>query len=418
MRSLERNIRWFKLYMFLNRLDMWQPVVVLFVLERGFTLTEYAVVDAVWYVSTVIFEVPTGLLTDRYGKKPSLCVALLSQAAALFVLACATSFLALFVSYVLWGFASSFETGTTDAFVFDSLKQMRREGEYRKIAGTIKTLVILAAAFGSILAGLLGGIGLALPIVATASIALLLLPLMFLLNEPDVSDVRQPSHWLHLKESLRYLRRHRPVTLLLLYPAIMETAVWGLYMFYQPLLRSFHVSVQHMGLLYFCFRLLGAAGARLSDPAYKVAGRACIYLIPGAFAACVLCLGLLVTPWAIGAIFVIFFLAGLYYPTVNALVNQSLPSGSRATILSAGSVLSCSMGAIAYPLLASLADATSLHTGITALSIGFVALMAPVLVLLGRQRLGLHPQGVECMPRSNEERALASRHPTPAGDCK
>jgi MFS family permease len=346
----------------------------------------------------VIFEVTTVLLTDRYGKKPSLGIALLAQAVALFVLASATSFLALLGSYVLWGFASSFETGTTDALVFDSLKQMRREGEYRRIAGTIRTLAILAAAFGSILAGLLGGIRLVLPIVATASIALLLFPLVFVFREPDVPDIRQPSHWLHLKESLRYLGRHRMVTLLLLYPAIMETAVWGLYMFYQPLLRSFHVSVQRMGILYFCFRLLGAAGARLADPAYRIAGRTCIYLIPGAFAVCVLCLGLLVTPWAIAAIFVIFLLAGLYYPMVNALLNQNLPSGNRATILSTGSVLSCSMGAIAYPLLASLADTTSLHMGITALGIGFVALMAPVLALLGKQRLGLDPQPVESVP--------------------
>ena len=69
---MRSNVRLFYVYIFLNRLEMWLPVTALFLLDRGCSLTQYTLVDAVWYLSTVLFEVPTGVVTDRYGKKVSL----------------------------------------------------------------------------------------------------------------------------------------------------------------------------------------------------------------------------------------------------------------------------------------------------------------------------------------------------------
>jgi MFS family permease len=168
MPKMQLNVRLFYVYIFLNRLEMWLPITVLLVQKRGFSLTQYTILDAVWYASTLIFEVPTGVVTDRYGKKISLLIATLVESISLFILAFAHSFLAIFISYVLWGFGTSFETGTHDALIYDSLKQIDRETDYRRVMGRIRTLVILAGALGSIMAGYLGGIELALPIFLTS----------------------------------------------------------------------------------------------------------------------------------------------------------------------------------------------------------------------------------------------------------
>jgi MFS family permease len=99
---MRSNIRLFYAYIFLNRLDIWLPIVVLFVQDRGFSLAQYTTLDAVWYVSTLVFEIPTGVVTDRYGKKASLLVAAALQSFSLFILAIAKTFLLMIVSYVLW----------------------------------------------------------------------------------------------------------------------------------------------------------------------------------------------------------------------------------------------------------------------------------------------------------------------------
>ena len=389
MRGMPANVRLFQVYIFVNRLEMWFPIVALFLLDKGLSLAQYAALDAVWYLSTLVFEVPTGVVTDRYGKKTSLLLGALFQSLSLFILAFGNSFLDICVSYVLWGFASSFETGTHDALIYDSLKQMGREGDYRRVTGRVTTIAILASALGSVLAGYLAGIGLALPIVLTAAISLLLCPVILFFTEPQVSDLRESSYRRHVKESVRYLLHHRLVVLFILYSAILETAIWGLYIFYQPLLRSFDVPVERIGLLYLFFKLFRAAGARLSDRLYRTVGRVSVYLIPLCFVLSVLGMGFLVTPWAIGFIFVNFFTSGLYYPILSDLLNRNVPSGKRATIISIGSVLYGLLSSTAYPLLGAIADASSLQATFKVLGCGTLVCMSLIVAFLKRERLGV-----------------------------
>jgi MFS family permease len=387
MRKMQLNVRLFYVYIFLNRLEMWLPVTVLLVQKRGFSLAQYTILDAAWYASTLIFEVPTGVVTDRYGKKISLLIATLVESISLFVLAFAHSFPAMFISYVLWGFGTSFETGTHDALIYDSLKQIDRETDYRRVMGRIRTLVILAGALGSVVAGYLGGVELALPIFLTASIGLLTSPLLLLLTEPEGSDVREPSHLLHIKESTRYVSHHGLVALLILYLSIVATAVWGLHDFYQPLLSTFGIQVETIGLLYLCFRLCGVAGAYFSDAIYRAVGKASITLIPLCFVISVFGMGVFAAPWVIGFVFVIYFMEGLHYPILNDLLNKNLPAGKRATIISLGSVLSCLMGCVGYPALGRIADVFSLQATFMVLGFGFLVCMSLILAFLKRETI-------------------------------
>jgi len=79
MRETQSNVRLFQIFAFLNRLELWDAVYVLFLLDRGFSLAQYGILDSLWYVGTLLFEVPTGALTDRYGKRISLFLSVLSQ---------------------------------------------------------------------------------------------------------------------------------------------------------------------------------------------------------------------------------------------------------------------------------------------------------------------------------------------------
>ena len=387
MSKLPSNIKLFYLYIFLNRLDMWLPIIVLFILDKGFSLAQYAILDATWYIANLIFEVPTGAITDRYGKKNSLLISALALSLSLFILAFGNNFLAIFLSYVLWGFASSFETGTYDAFVYDSLKQTNREADFRRVRGRISAIAILASALGSALAGQLGSIDLALPILLTACVALFLIPLILSFKEPDVSDAREPSYLMHIRASLSYALHHKLVGLLLLYSAVIGTAIWGLYIFYQPLLTTFGISVEGIGFLYLIFRVTSAAGASLSDAIYTRVGRVTIYLIPLGFTISVISMGFFATPWVAGLILVNFFISGLYFPILRDLLNKNLPSNKRATVISLGSVISCLLSSIVYPLLGRIADLTSLQMTFKLLGLGVLICMTIILPLLRRETI-------------------------------
>ena len=384
MDGMRKNIRLLYVYMFLNRLGMWLPIIVLFVQDRGFSLTQYTILDAVWYASTLIFEIPTGVVTDRYGRKISLLIAVLVQSLSLFIVAYAYTFAVMFIAYILWGFGSSFETGTYDALIYDSLDQIDRASDYRIVRGRMTSLAILAGALGSVLAGYLGGIQLALPIILTASIALLMFPMVLLIKEPKIAKSIEPSHLLHLKRSIQYISKNRLVFLLILYSAFMVTAIWGLYDFYQPFLVSFGIEVEGIGLFYLFFKLFGVAGAQFSNLIFLKMGKSSIYLIPPCFIISVLFMGFFNHTIVIAFIFIVFFLNGVYIPIINDLINQNLPPSKRATIISFGSVLSCLMGCIVYPLLGRIADTFSIQMTFRVLGLGVLVTMSVVLFSLRR----------------------------------
>lgn len=382
---MKKNIKLFNIYIFLYQLEMWIPVQVLLLLDKGFSLSQVAFLDAMWYLSTVIFEVPTGTITDRFGKKASFFIAAIIKAISLLLLVIGKTFLTICAAEILWGFSSSFETGTTDAFLFDSLKQVNREDEFRRIRARVTTLSILAAALGSLIAGYFGKIQIGLPITITAIIALLVCPIIFLFKEPEDTTPKEPSFILHIRESFGYIFNHRRVASLIFYSSVMGAGIWAMHLFYQPLLRSYGIGVDKIGAFYLFFRLSAATGAFSSDRLYKNIGEVSLFIIPLCFIVSVLALGLFSTPWVLGVILIIFFINGLYFPILRDLLNQNIPSGKRATIISTGAMLSCLISTVINPLLGWISDTFSLQLSFNVLGFGTLVAMSIILISLRRR---------------------------------
>jgi hypothetical protein len=189
-----------------------------------------------------------------------------------------------------------------------------------------------------------------------------------------------------------------------MYASILGTVIWGLLIFYQPLLASFGFSVQQAGILYLFFRLFGAAGASASETIYKILGISTVYLIPLCLIVSVLGMGYFITPWVVVLIFVIFFVEGLHYPIVNNMLNKNIPSSHRVTIISLGSVLACLIEVISYPVLGKIADEYTLQMPLRILGFGFLICIGVVLLLLSRTTNG---RGI--VPGSSKGHVAGSR---------
>jgi MFS family permease len=379
------QVRLFQLFAFVSRLELWEPVYVLFLLQRGFSLAQYGLLDTMWYVGSVLFEVPTGALADRLGNRASLLLALVSQALSFALIASARSFWAMAAAFLLWGLASAFETGTYSAFLYDSLKEAGREGDYGVVYGRTATLQILASALGALIGGYVGGIRLQMPLWASAAIPLLLCPLVWSFREPQVERAVERSYGLQIRESLRYVLQRPLVTVLLLYWALMGAVVWALRMFYQPLLDSYGVPVPWIGMLYLGSKLCMAAGSHVSGAVLQRLGVTTLYAAPVVLVVAVLGVGGIVSPWVIGLIFVIFLVEGLYTPALNTLLNQRIPSGKRATIISLAMWVSCLISTAVNTPLGRIADVVSLQAAFTMIGVGTLVSMAVVVARLRRE---------------------------------
>lgn len=180
---MERNLRLYPWYQALRNLLFWLPVFFLY-FGRHVPADRVLVLEAVYYAAVLALEVPSGYLSDRMGRRPTLILGMASWVGAGIVLATSSSFGAFAFGQVLMAAGMAFNSGTDTALLYDSLQSLGREREYATRAGRAQALALLGLAGSSIVGGLLAGFDLRLAYLLSALAAAGALAIAFRIEEP------------------------------------------------------------------------------------------------------------------------------------------------------------------------------------------------------------------------------------------
>ncbi len=201
---MERNIQLYPLYQAARSSTFWLPVFILYFSSR-FDAAEVLQLEAIYYASVVLLEVPSGYLSDRVGRRPTLLLA----AAAWIV-----GYAALALGGAWWLFAAgqiaiaagmAFNSGTDNALVFDSLSALGREKEVASVEGKAQSWAAVSMALCALAGGLLASIDLRLGHALSAAGAAVAFGLAWFIREPNRVAVAQRP-WAQLHGVVKSLR--------------------------------------------------------------------------------------------------------------------------------------------------------------------------------------------------------------------
>src|SRR6185369_10442676 len=96
------------------------PMYVLFLLGRGLDLFQASVVPAVFFIVSVVFEVPTGAFADVVGRKTAFLLSCLVRMVAFGMYAFAYTFPAFVVAELVDALGATLANGALDAWAVDS----------------------------------------------------------------------------------------------------------------------------------------------------------------------------------------------------------------------------------------------------------------------------------------------------------
>jgi MFS family permease len=82
-----------------------------------------AAANAVWWTCLILFEVPTGYVGDRIGRRRALLLGTVIRVVTMGSMAFVGSFREVVVVFVVWAFASTLRSGTVDAWLYEVLGQ-------------------------------------------------------------------------------------------------------------------------------------------------------------------------------------------------------------------------------------------------------------------------------------------------------
>ena len=131
-------IRQYYLFSFLHStigIQIVSAVYVTFLMKNGLNLFQVNLVNAIFFTTLFICEIPTGAFADIFGRKSSYMVSAILMSLSMFVYGSSSSFLGFVSAEMITAFGMTFRTGAFQAWLVDSLKHQGYEGSFNKIFG-------------------------------------------------------------------------------------------------------------------------------------------------------------------------------------------------------------------------------------------------------------------------------------------
>lgn len=361
--------------------QFWFPVWLLFLLDRGFTIGQAALADAVFRIVATIGEVPAGWLSDRIGRKKSLYLTLVGTAVTFFLIAAVTTMPGLILAWTVWGVLWALVSGLLTAYGWELGHDSPEGGaEYvrvRRICAAIAMLVSLVSA------GSLYEVSMTLPFTLTAVLALAVIPLAVSL--PDVSATQQHQARVPVRAALTGGMRTAIAA-----GAIVLVAGWSIQMVFQPLGLEVGLSPANISFLFAGFAVAQLVGAWLVG---RVRWDRDTVLVLSVAGLALMCFGV----WAPGLHQSVALLSlvtlGLFYAVgttyCDIWVSELSTAKNRAMMLSLVSLTGGIVMVGTRPLLGLIADAWDAHAAFGVWAVVCAALTFALLVVLKRGRTSI-----------------------------
>jgi MFS family permease len=344
----------------------------LFLLDAGLSNLEAFAANAFFTAGMVLFEVPTGVVADGWGRRVSflLGTATLAVSTLLYYLLwqLSAAFWAWAVVSVLLGLGFTFFSGAVEAWLVDALHFSGYDGALETVLGRGQMISGTAMLIGSVAGGAIAqATDLGVPFLLRVGVLLgMFVVALWLMHDvgftPERSARPLQATRAVLAASIENGLKNPPVRYVML--AAPFTAGVGIYVFYalQPFLLELFGDRGAYGIAGLAAAIVAGAevlGGWLA-PRFRrlVRKRTTVLILSGAVSALILvALGFTREFWVALVLLAVWALvAEVGTPVGQAYLNDMIDSRQRATVLSFASLTGSSGGVVVQPLLGRAAD--------------------------------------------------------------
>ena len=404
MAGYRKDLQYFKFsaYGFLKNLKLFEPFLVLFLLDKGLSFTLIGTLYAYREIMVNVLEVPTGVIADALGRRRTMVQSFAAYIVSFLIFYYSANFWLLLLGMTAFAFGEAFRGGTHKAMIFEYLKLNGWSAHKVDYYGHTRAWSQRGSALSSLIAAAIVFISGRYDIVFLVSTLPYILNLGLMLTYPEELDgdiatgqsltASFKTVWQSLKQSLIGDGKLRATTNVCIYDGFYNATKD----FLQPIIKTLALSLPIMlslqdkqrsavvvGLVYFVIYLMTS---RASSAAGRFAARFNRLTRPlnltmlsgfglGAFCGLAYLYGLNFA--AIVCFMGVFVIQNLRSPLSVAYVSETVPSQILATSLSVRSLVTAFYTAGMAFILGVTADRFGLGAALMVLSLG-LALSSPL----------------------------------------
>ncbi|HYK08991.1 MAG TPA: MFS transporter [Candidatus Eisenbacteria bacterium] len=378
----------------------------IFLLDAGLSNFQAFAANAFFTLGQVLFEIPTGIVADRFGRRMSYLLGTITLAAS--------TLLYLYMWYIhgpFWGWAASsmllglgftFFSGALEAWLVDALHATNFTGSLDGVFAKGQIVGGVAMLAGSLGGGIIAQMtNLGVPYILRAGVLGINFATAFFLMKDLGFTPQKTQHPLKdiqniFSNSVQYGLKNPPVRWLMIAAPFISGVSFYIFYALQPFLLKLYGNEKAYGIAGLVAAIAAAAqiaGGFAAPHMRKFFTRRTTTIVSGVSIATVI---LLVVSFAhnfwlaLLLIFIWGLLSAAISPIRQAFVNGLIPSAQRATVLSFDSLMGSSGGIVIQPLLGKVADVFG-YPASYAVSSLFQAAAIPFILLARKEKAESDP---------------------------
>lgn len=361
---------------------------ILFFIQNGLSLLQIGLLESIFHGTSLLCEIPSGMLADRFSYKTNLYLArLASIVSSILILFGQGNFWIYAIAMMVNAWSYNFDSGTSTAFLYDSAVEAGRKDRYLQISSFLSGVAEVTRTLGTVVAGFFIHGALAWTYLIAIGLSFLSIILIYFMKEPMAK--REKNEGLTFKTIVLQVRKEWQEKPVLFYwmmtYQLVGTLMCMFYFYYQQKisdLAGWQVSLVMLigsGLNLIAVYVASQIGKkwnsnRVFPTLVALTGLALLLVFSG-------------TPFAFLLVYLLTnTLYAVYQPIYFNDLQGYLPSSVRATMLSINSMLFSLSMIVIFPLIGWLID----RWGLVAvfLVLGFILLLSYPILIIGLTRMG------------------------------
>ena len=337
-------------------------VVAVFVpFLKGFELTlfEILLLQALFGAALCILEVPSGYFSDVYGRKKALVIGSICITLGFAIYSTTSDFWGFLIGELMLAVALSFISGADTSMTFDTLGELGRETDFRKVFGNQSFLMSLSGGITGCLGSWLLEYMWRLPVYLETFCYALTIPVALSLVEPHRERLCNKNGVIRgIREIISETANLRPLVRQTLFlSALVAVSTLSAFWLSQSWQLEAGLPIAAFGVAFAILRLTVAGANLISNRVIERFG----YYRLVIFCISLLALAFLVAAsypviWALPVLLCFSIVRGFGMVVFSEKLNHLIPSDRRSTILSLESLIARLMFVPLAPLLGFLAD--------------------------------------------------------------
>lgn len=360
------------LYEFIISSNITQLLWPTFLIIRGFSLIDVGIAESVFHITSMLCEVPTGIISDLYGRRFSRILGRILSIIEISILLFATNKFLIYLSFCICALSYNMESGTDTAYVYDLMIENKDESRFSKVQGYREVVIQSASFIGVFIGGIIALKSYSLAFVI--SICLTIFAIIILCNMKEIKNINyQKTNILNdMKQQyiscITLFKANHQIFYLSICYSIFSASVTTV----QYFLTNYYVEIGiNISNTSFFLGLSKLASILAGLIAYKIISRynkkTIILFCP--LIMVIALVGIPYFPLSVVSMIVLCFIDSILYVSITTFLNRLIPSETRTTLLSCLSMFFSIMMIIYFPLVGLIGDVLSLKYAFISLSL-------------------------------------------------